>query len=349
MSSTPHDAIFRGVLGQPEHARGTLRSAMPAAVAEALDWPTLAQCPGSFVDPALNERHTDLLFSVAWRDGGQALAYMLFEHQSTPDRLMGFRLLRYLVRIWERWLADHPRAKALPVIIPVVLYHGDERWSAPVAFDAMFDVPDAVRPALAPHLVQFTYLLDDLSAIPDDQLRARAMTALARLVEACLKHARTRPDLIEILSSWADVVRDVVAAPDGLEALALVMRYILVVNDHVEVEALQAFLERVAGPEAKDTIMTAGQRLIEQGEQLGLKKGEELGLKKGEELGLKKGEELGLKKGERAVLLRLLRQRFGSQVSSDIEQRLAAASAEQISTWIERILQVATLAELLAD
>ena len=151
------------------------------------------------------------------------------------------------------------------------------------------------------------------------------MTALGRLVEACLKHARTRPDLIEILSSWADVVRDVVAAPNGLEALALVMRYILLVNDHVEVEALQAFLERVAGPDAKDTIMTAGQRLIQQ------------------------GEERGIQKGERALLLRLLRKRFGSQVDADTERCLSTASTEQIATWAERVLSAATLTELLAD
>jgi hypothetical protein len=238
---------------------------------------------------------------------------------------MAFRLLRYLVRIWERWLADHPRSETLPVIVPAVLYHGAEPWSAPVAFDALFDIPDAVRPALAPHLVRFTYLMDDLSEIPDDRLRARAMTALGRLVEACFKHARTRADLLEILSGWADVVREVVSAPDGLEALVLVMRYILLVNDHVELEGLQAFLERVAGPNAKDTIMTAGERLIQQ------------------------GEERGIQKGERALLLRLLRQRFGNQVDTETERRLATASAERVSTWAERVLSAATLADLLAD
>jgi hypothetical protein len=34
-------------------------------------------------------------------------------------------------------------------------------------------------------------------------------------------------------------------------------------------EALQALLEREIGPEAKDTIMTAGQQLIEQGRKEG--------------------------------------------------------------------------------
>ena len=107
------------------------------------------------------------------------------------------------------------------------------------------------------------------------------------------------------------------------------MRYILLVNDHVEPKALQAFLERVAGPEAKDTIMTAGERLIQQGEERGIQK--------------------GIQQGERAVLLRLLRQRFGSQVDTDTERRLAMATTEQLATWVERVLSAATLTELLAD
>jgi len=70
--------------------------------------------------------------------------------------------------------------------------------------------------------------------------------------------------------------------------------------------------------------MTAGERLIQQ------------------------GEERGTLKGERALLLRLLRKRFGAQVDAVVEQRLEAASAEQIADWAERLLSATTLSELLA-
>jgi predicted transposase/invertase (TIGR01784 family) len=325
------------VLGDPEHARGELRSIMPPELAEALDWPTLSRCPGSFVDLALGERHTDVLFSVAWRRGGAALVYVLFEHQSTPDDRMAFRLLRYQVRIWERWFADHPRAKTLPVIVPIVLYHGEDRWSGPISFDAMLDIPDAVRSALAPYLVQYRYLLDDLSEVSDEALRDRLMTALCRLTALSFKYARTRPDVLDILNRWSDVVREVALAPNGLEALALVMRYILVVNDHVMPEQLQQLLDRVVGPNAKDTVMTAGERLIQQGEERGILKG------------IQQGEERGILKGKCDVLLLVLQQRFGSQVSADVERRLTTASAEQITAWASRVMSAATLAELLAD
>lgn len=71
--------------------------------------------------------------------------------------------------------------------------------------------------------------------------------------------------------------------------------------------------------------MTAGQRLIEQGRQQ------------------------GFQQGEGAVLLRLLRQRFGDQVDTYVERRIATASVEQLDAWTSRVLSAATLTELLAD
>jgi Domain of unknown function (DUF4351) len=117
----------------------------------------------------------------------------------------------------------------------------------------------------------------------------------------------------------------VIRAPHGLEALAQVMRYILEVNEHVEPEGLQDLLERDLGPEAKDAIMTAGQRLIEQGRQQ------------------------GIQQGIQGVLLRLLRQRFGDAVNAPIEQRITTASPEQVEAWTGRVLSAATLADVIAD
>ncbi|HEX2690484.1 MAG TPA: DUF4351 domain-containing protein, partial [Kofleriaceae bacterium] len=85
--------------------------------------------------------------------------------------------------------------------------------------------------------------------------------------------------------------------------------------------------------QAKDTIMTAGDRLIEQGIQQGVQQ----------------GVQQGIQQGERTLLLRLLRKRFGNEVDTNTEQRLATASVEQIGLWADRVLSAATLAELFAD
>jgi hypothetical protein len=54
------------------------------------------------------------------------------------------------------------------------------------------------------------------------------------------------------------------------------------------------------------------------------------------------------RQGERKVLLRQLRRRLGAQVDGQVGRRVAAAPAEQIEIWTERVLSAATLAELLA-
>jgi predicted transposase YdaD len=328
MTQSLHDAMFRAVFGQLEHARGELRAIVPAVLAEALDWSTLTLRPDSLVDSALSRQYTDLQYSAKWRDGDEVLVCFLFEHQSTPptEGLMGLRLLGYQVRIWERLRLDRPNAKKLPMIIPIVMYHGEKLWPEPRSFDALLDVPDGIRPAVEPYLVRFAYLLHDLSRISDDELREGAWrTALGKLVSMCFKYARTSADFVEILSRWMDVAREVARAPNGLTALAQVVRYILEVNEHVEPEALQALLEREIGPEAKETIVTAAQRFIEQGRQ--------------------KGRQEGLQE----MLLRLLRQRFGDAVDTHVEQRVATASAKQIETWFARVLSAATLVEVFAD
>lgn len=118
-------------------------------------------------------------------------------------------------------------------------------------------------------------------------------------------------------------------APNGLEALAVVMRHVWLVNDHFRPDALYALLEREVGPDAKETAMTVGQQLIEQGKVEGRLKGR--------------------LEGERALLLRLLRQRFGAELDDAAERRVAGSSLEQLETWSLWVLSAASLAALFAD
>src|SRR5262249_34875798 len=151
---------------------------------------TLSLCAGSFVDEALKERHTDLLFTVRI-EGRTGLVYVLYEHQSRVDALMAFRILRYLVRVWEAWLKEHEEAKRLPAIVPVVLHHSETGWTGATAFEQLLDLEAEALAELGVYVPRFAFLLDDISHESDEALRARSMTALGRLVLYCLRNART--------------------------------------------------------------------------------------------------------------------------------------------------------------
>jgi predicted transposase/invertase (TIGR01784 family) len=139
--SSPHDRFFKAVFGRTEVAAEFLARYLPPTVATALDWETLRAGKDSFLDPDLAQHPTDLLYEVDLRSGGTAYVHVLFEHKSYVESRIGLDLLRYRVRIWEQWLnAGH--TGRLPVIIPVVVYHGAKTWRVSRRFaDDVADVP----------------------------------------------------------------------------------------------------------------------------------------------------------------------------------------------------------------
>jgi len=48
--SSPHDALFKYVFSQPEHAASELRAVLPAELSRRIDWSSLELQPTSFVD-----------------------------------------------------------------------------------------------------------------------------------------------------------------------------------------------------------------------------------------------------------------------------------------------------------
>ena len=83
------DKFFKAALTQPDAARSFLRDYLPAAVAETLDLSRLQLIKDSFVDEALQEQFSDLLYEVGLRDGGQAYVCVLFEHKRYLLNILG--------------------------------------------------------------------------------------------------------------------------------------------------------------------------------------------------------------------------------------------------------------------
>ena len=323
MVDNPHDRLFKRTFSQPQHVMGELRAVLPPELVRQLDVSTLRLVGGSFVDEALSERHSDLLYEIRLA-GRPVLVYLLFEHQSTVDKWMGFRLLRYMVRIWMQWLDDHPAADRLPVIIPIVLYHGTSGWTAPMSFTDLCDLGGSKRlECVVSYVPQFTYLVDDLSMQSNQDLMDRTMSAMGTLAVLLLKNAKHRPDILMQLAEWADAFRQVLSAPDGLRAIEAFVRYILEVSDHVTPEAMVRVLGSAVDSSAKEAVMNAAQRLIEQ------------------------GIEQGIDKGRQRLLLKLMRLKFG-ELTSDVVTRVEQSRGDELDAWGERILIAATVEEVFA-
>lgn len=340
--ANPHDLLFKRTFSDPAHAVGVLTSILPPPLVQRLDLTDLRLETGSFVDQALTERHSDLLYSAPIIGGRRALLYLLFEHQSRVDPMMAYRLLRYMVRIWEHWLKLHPRSRKLPVVVPVVLYHGPRPWKTSRRLSDLFGLEEPATLDALPFIPEFQWQLDDLSIISSAQLRARSLTALGGLVLNLLKNAAHVPDLAQELVDWAGAFKQVIQAPDGLATLEALIRYIAQVSSPGTLEELEEQLGPLVGQEFEETVMTAAQELIQRGRQQGFEEGVEEGIEKG----IEQGEARRIEK-ERHLLLRLIQQRFGGPTPEAVA-RVEAADGDQLSLWIENILVADSVGALLA-
>ena len=313
----PHDTLIRAIFGQPDHAADELRAILPASLTSRLDLAALARVEASFVDPALRATSADLLFTVPWHGGGEGFVYFLLEHQSSFDRRMPIRLLRYMTRIWERHAAD----TGAPPIVPVVLYQGVRPWTGSRRFADHLAIDATVRPMLAPYQVDFEFLVDDLAAQSDVQLLARAMGAIGKLALIALKNARPRPLLARRFAAVLRELRDDLRGPGVVPALAQLVSYVLEAGEGASAD-VRAMLGQALAPEVRSDVMVSTADLLRA-----------------------EGRTEGQLEARRESLTELLEARFGA-IKPSHRRAIASASLEQLIAWIRRGAVVPTAAEL---
>lgn len=246
----------------------------------------------------------------------------MWEHKSEPEPLTPLQMMRYLVRIWDQHLASLPKKKRgevrkLPVILPVVLHHGRDGWTAAVTFEEILDADEDLLAVLGEHVPRLRLVIDDLGKQSDEALYRRAATAFARLVLWALKNAREAGWLGRELGPWKELIAAVLAERDGVRALTALLRYILQTNPTVEREVLRGLLPEDRGTEVEEAVMNWFEREVN----------------------------LGERRGECRVLLKLLRLRFG-ELPSAIVARIEAADVPELDAWAERIMTASRLEDV---
>ena len=173
----PKDNFNRAWFADPEACSPVLRVVVPRSIKPLVVPENLTLEPTFFIDKKLRPTQSDLLWSCRSKKGGDILAffYILWEHQSSIDHWMVLRLFCYMAQIWERWLAeimsskdpDEKRTeKKMPLIFPLVIYQGEETWTAPTSLSELTRgiIPDDIRP----YFPDFRFHLEPVKAREDD-------------------------------------------------------------------------------------------------------------------------------------------------------------------------------------
>lgn len=216
-----------------------------------------------------------------------------------------------------------------------MLHHGENGWTEPVSLRELYDAPAEVLDALRPFLPELTFLLDDLAPQDDATLRARALSAVPLMTLWLFRHARRDRDAIPMLRKTRDLVSAILGAPNGRAALAVLMQYILTVTDSSPRD-VQEVLDEHRVPEASEIVMTAAERLHEEGWKEGRKEGHKQGHKQGRE------------QNQRENLRTLLSQRFGP-LPAPVLARIRRAGLTRLQRWFERGITARNLDSVFAD
>ncbi len=111
-----------------------------------IDYSSLQRIDKSFVTDEFANRESDLVYKAYFK-GKEVYIFLLLEFQSTVDRFMALRMLRYITELYE-YLIKSYRIKMLPAVFPVMLYNGEKRWTVPEELNKLIEksIPEKYIP-----------------------------------------------------------------------------------------------------------------------------------------------------------------------------------------------------------
>ncbi len=341
-----HDAAYKALFSRPETVADTLRAAA-RDLARRLDFSTLERLSASFVTGMLGKRHADMLWRVRTRDGEWLYLLVLLEFQSTVERRMALRMADYALRILRSLEPkDLGPGGELPPLLPVVVYNGERRWTAPTELRDLFA---AAPRELLGYLPLHRYLLIDLRRRdPEEEAPKNVLALIAKLERA--GSAKQLEERLESAAAWIEERRD------RRLAAHLVAWVNLVLAPRVDAEGEEAEFRITEKEEGQMTTLVERMRLwgdelnrewLEKGREQGHEKGFAKGLEQGLGQGLEQGLELGRLDGERAMVLRMVTRRFGAEAAEDLAPVLARISdPECLAAIAARVLECGAAEEL---
>ncbi len=271
-----HDGLFKSFLTVPETAKDFLNIHLPAHIKQICDLDTLQLQSGSFLEDELVPYYSDVLYSMK-TESGVGYVYALIEHQSSPDKHMGFRMMKYAIAAMKQHL--DAGNETLPLVVPLLFYHGK---TSPYPYSTNW-LDEFENPEIAKALYSQDFPLVDVTVMPDDEIIQHKRVALLELVQ---KHVRQR-DLLDFTDTLVTLLLERLITTNQLDSL---VEYLLRVGETSNLEDLMRTLAQQV-PEHEERFMTVAEQLEARGREQGLKQGLKQGRQEGEAFGRQEGQQ----------------------------------------------------------
>ena len=248
-------------------------------------------------------RELDAPLLVQWTDGRRKAVLFVVEEETEPRRFSPYRLAHYCLDLAQMFETDR--------VVPVTIFlRGVDAVPASLALGTERST-----------YLAFRYVAFRLAETPYEDWRA------SRNVAALVNLPNMRVPAERRVDAYADAVRGLAALETDADRRAKYMEFIDAYAGLDEHE-----YRRYERDYAEESRAMAGviQRARDEGRQEGL------------DQGMARGTRQGRVEGERALLERLLQRRFGL-LSPGVAERLRRASAGDLETWADQVLDANTL------
>lgn len=146
-----HDKFLKEMFIYGSVIRSFIEQYQLSKIREIINLDIITPIRNESVDQEFRVLFSDLIFEIETISGTPI--YLLFEHRSQIDKSINGKLIKYMDTFELDYLKDHEEAKAPLNIIPVLIYHGLERWTI------------SVQRGRLENIVFF-----DLSSMPEEQI-----------------------------------------------------------------------------------------------------------------------------------------------------------------------------------
>ena len=279
-----HDQFFKETFSDLPRAREFFQHTLPPDVALTAKWETLELIPNSFVGPDLADSEADLLYLVKLASdtpGGAEASqsavylYVLFEHQSTIDRDMPFRLLKYIINVWE---AQEKGKMHLFPVLPVIFHQEASPWTAPRGIWDWLCLKNkglSELKFLRPWVPDFKHLVLEASEMGS---LARQFSTLLGLAVSLMKAAAEDREL-EWWDEWKEQLGETVQGDERtLRAFFALVNYLFSTIPENQYSTIVEKMERLEDGKLKGLDMrSVADVFIEQGEIKGKLEGKLIG------------------------------------------------------------------------
>ncbi len=249
-----HDKFLRAILSDKEIAISYFRHCLPRHLEGLLDLSTLTQLPDSYISKELRETISNIVYTCRSKSSGKELKIsLLLEHKSKPERFTPVQLGSYL---FSGHLKQIAQEKTLSPIIPILLYHGKEKWRYRTLLTLYKNLDEELRPFIP----EYDYIYHDLGEIPDEDIKMLENKFLQASLLA-LKYSQLKEQLVEWIPKILALAMD---AQQNLQTTLFV--YTFEVSE-LEEEKIIELLEEIP-TNIKRTVMSTADVFVEKGKRV---------------------------------------------------------------------------------